>query len=92
MEDPAFHHSQPATGQRAPARERRWWQSPEDGRQAEQMVRGQCDLRGHSSSRAGTWSQGFLWLVMGMGHPVHLLCVTDLTTHSKCEDKEKGPA
>lgn len=22
MEDPAFHHSQPATGQRAPARER----------------------------------------------------------------------
>ena len=54
VEDPAFYHSQPTTGQRAPARERRWWQSPEDGRQAEQMGRGQGDLRGHSSSHAGT--------------------------------------
>lgn len=36
--EPVFHHSKPATGQRAAARRKTWWQSLKDGRQAEQMV------------------------------------------------------
>ena len=54
LEDPIFHHSSQPLGRGLLPRERRCWQSPEDSRQAKQMVQGQCDFRGHSSSCAGT--------------------------------------
>lgn len=51
-EGPVFHHSKPAAGRGQLPMRRRWWQSPEDSRQAEHTVWGHA-FGGHSSSHAG---------------------------------------
>lgn len=44
-----------------------WWQSLEDGRQAKQIVQGQCDFRGHFSSRVG-WKMKVGLILVSDGH------------------------
>ena len=92
MEGPASCHSQPASQCAGLLpRETRWWQRLEGSRQAEQMVRGQCDFGGHSlvmlEAEVGS-CPGKGWT---LGHLIHPRFVTDLTTHSSVSRDRERP-